>query len=80
MSEFGPVISGIAHGFKDSLIGTTALFRLNSALDERGGENQFKLADHRRASLRVRSTNVKKAERFVIQLRIHATSDFLLIK
>lgn len=64
MSDFRPIILGIALGLKDSLIGMTALFRLKSLLDESQQEKQSKTEIHssRRTRNRARQTE-NKADR-----------------
>lgn len=42
MSELRPIILGFGHGLKDSLLGTIVLLRVNSILEERQTEGQFK--------------------------------------
>ena len=64
MSDFRPIILGIGHGLKDSLIGMTALFRLKSILDENQAEKQYKtdIQSFRRTRHRARHTE-KKSDR-----------------
>jgi len=61
MSDFKPIILGVAHGLKDSLIGMTALFRLKSILDENQEEKHHKtdVQSSRRTRHRARQTEKK---------------------
>ncbi|XP_022798310.1 etoposide-induced protein 2.4 homolog [Stylophora pistillata] len=66
MSELRPIVLGIGHGLKDSLLGMTVLLRLNSILEEKQTEDQFKTdtQSSRRTRLRGRQNDLdKKADR-----------------
>ena len=68
MSELRPIILGVGHGLKDSLLGMTALLRVSSILDEKQTEDQFKTDTHssRRTRQRGRPNELeKKVERQV---------------
>lgn len=70
MSELRPIVLGIGHGLKDSLLGTTVLLRLNSILEEKQTEDQFKTdtQSSRRTRLRGRQNDLdKKADRYMIR-------------
>lgn len=81
MSEFGPIILGIAHGLKDSLIGMTALLRLKSILGENQTERQHKTDTHsfRRTRNRTRQTE-KKTDRYKsLGLIVHILQNLVII-
>lgn len=62
MSDLKPIVLGMAHGLKDSLIGMTALLRIRSILEENHAENQYNtdVQPHRRTRHRAKPAEKKK--------------------
>lgn len=61
MSDLKPIVLGMAHGLKDSLIGMTALLRLKSILEGNHAENQYNTVQpHRRTRHGAKTAEKKK--------------------
>ncbi|KAM7450928.1 Etoposide induced 2.4 mRNA [Porites harrisoni] len=62
MSDLKPIVLGMAHGLKDSLIGMTALLRLKSILEGNHAENQYNtnVQPHRRTRHGAKTVEKKK--------------------
>jgi len=48
MSEFKPILLGFGNGLKDSLLGMTAIFRIDDAIEQRYEEKQKKMMEFQR--------------------------------
>ncbi|KXJ24974.1 Etoposide-induced protein 2.4 [Exaiptasia diaphana] len=48
MSEFKPILVGFGYGLKDSILGMTAIFRIDDAIEQKYEEKQRKLAEYQR--------------------------------
>lgn len=48
MSEFKPIILGFGNGLKDSILGMTAIFRIDHAIEQKYEEKQKKMAEFQR--------------------------------
>lgn len=62
MSDLKPIVLGMAHGLKDSLIGMTALLRLKGILEGNNAENQYNtnVQPHRRTRHGAKTVEKKK--------------------
>lgn len=63
MSDFRAIILGIVYGFKDSVMGMTALLRLRSILEENQAEKQMKIDIYSSRRIRDRRQADRKANR-----------------
>ena len=63
MSDFRAIILGIVYGFKDSVMGMTALLRLRSILEENQAEKQIKIDTYSSRRIRDRRQADRKANR-----------------
>lgn len=48
MSEFKPILVGFGSGLKDSILGMTAIFRIDDAIEQKYEEKQRKIAEYQR--------------------------------
>jgi len=55
MSEFKPIIIGFGNGLKDSLLGMTAIFYIDNAIEQKYEEKQKKMAELQRHHRAVRA-------------------------